>query len=93
MSHLLSSAREQVSNELRQVLAEKERLLLEAANLFREAESVHAAREEAASSEKADVETELEVIRWRLIDVRRVLSTVLYSIDSTVLFCTVKVIR
>lgn len=53
--------REQVSNELRQVLAEKESLLIEAANLFREAESVHAAREEAASSEKAEVEAELEV--------------------------------
>lgn len=53
--------REQVSNELRQVLAEKESLLIEAANLFRESESVHAAREEATSSEKAEVEAELEV--------------------------------
>lgn len=52
-----------MSNELRQVLQEKESLLNEAASLFREAESVHAARQEASSSEKADVEAEVEVRR------------------------------
>ncbi len=53
--------REQVSNELRQVLQEKESLLDEAAGLFREAESLNAARREAFLSEKADIESDLEV--------------------------------
>lgn len=54
-------AREQVSNELRQLLQEKESLLDEAAGLFREAESVNAARREAFLAEKADIESDLEV--------------------------------
>lgn len=53
--------REKVSNELRQVLQEKENLLNEAASLFREAESVHSARREAFLAEKADMEADLEV--------------------------------
>lgn len=50
-----------MSNELRQVLQEKENLLSEAAGLLREAESVHSMRLEASLSEKADVEADLEV--------------------------------
>lgn len=56
-----TTPREQVSNELRQVLQEKENALDEAAGLFREAESVHSARMEAVLSEKADIEADFEV--------------------------------
>lgn len=53
--------REQVANDLRKVLQEKDALLNEAASLFREAESSHAAQQEAVISAKADVEAEVEV--------------------------------
>ncbi|CAM9173986.1 unnamed protein product [Scytosiphon promiscuus] len=55
--------REQVSNELRQLLQDKEGLLNEAAGLFRESEALHAARREAFLTEKADLEAELETQR------------------------------
>lgn len=58
--------REQVSNELRQVLQDKEGLLNEAAGLFRESEALHAARREAFLTEKADLEAELEVEKKRV---------------------------
>lgn len=50
-----------MSNELRQVLQEKENLLNEATGLLQEQESVHSMRLEASLSEKADIEADLEV--------------------------------
>lgn len=50
-----------MSNELRQVLQEKEDLLTEASALLQEQESVHAMRLEASLSQKADIEADLEV--------------------------------